>query len=610
MLTDTTLKRLNTIGELSKQEKRINGVFRLMENEALWKQAYTNLRTNQGAITKGTGEDTLDGFSYKRIKTLIKELQSGNFEFKPVRRTYIPKKNGKKRALGIPSGNDKMVQEVMRIILEAIYEPVFCNNSHGFRPNRSCHTALIQVKETWTGVKWLIEMDIKGFFDNLNHDIMIQMLEQKIDDKRFIKLVKNLLKAGFVEEGIYKESYSGTMQGGNISPILSNIYLHELDSYMKEYIQKFNHGKGRASDKEYNRKSNDIYRLRKKYQKIKDQEGNNVELLREITKQIKAVQAEREKMPWGNPYDENYRRLMYNRYADDFIVGVIGSKREAKEIADNIIQFIENKLCIEIATEKFHIKHATQGVQYLGYDVHSYSGQKVLRNKINGKYTRSRTTKERVQLIIPEEKLWKYAKNRGYGDYYKNWTFSRPEILHGSDAEIIETYNAELRGLVNYYSIANSAKKTLNRVVSMGRSSCAKTLANKHKTSVTKTIKNMKKSNGEWVRTVEGDKEIHQFRVYRLKTDFKSVPIGYKGIDIPPNVIRFTYSRTELIAKMEAKVCEFCGASTEDVEVHHIRKLKDIQKGQEAWKVMMRARKRKTMVLCSKCHHKLHNGTL
>lgn len=607
MLSDTTIKRLNTISEISLSGKKINGLFRLMGSPILWKQAYANLAPNKGAITKGIDDVTLDGFSEMRIKSLIGRIKSGNYHFKPVRRAYIPKKNGKMRPLGIPNGDDKLVQEVVRIILNQTYECCFSNNSHGFRENRSCHTALTQVKQTWTGAKWFIEMDIKGFFDNIDHDKMIEILEKKIDDKRFLKLIVSMLKAGYMEDWKFHGTYSGTPQGGVISPILANIYLNELDCFVNKLIREFNKGESRGINPEYRHVSSKIERLRMKYRKM---EANaSIEALEDLRKQIRELIKVREGIPYGSPVDANYKKLRYNRYADDFILGVIGSKQDAIEIADKIRSFVVNELHLEIAEDKFAISHASKGVDYLGYKVISYSGNKSLKLKVNGTYTLQRVTSERIQLIIPNEKLQKFGMKNGYGDMYHHKPNSRPMLCNVSDAEIIATYNAELRGIVNYYSIGNSANRKLEPLVSLARTSCAMTLAHKHKSTTSKVISSMKRPDGEWIRRIEGKDKIHEFRIYRLCTDGKVQRISYSNIDRMPNTHKFVYSHTELIQKLEANTCAVCG-SHEKVEVHHIRRLKDVAGSKEVWKVMMAARRRKTIPLCSKCHHLLHQGKL
>jgi|AGFS01.1.fsa_nt_gi Retron-type reverse transcriptase len=246
MLPVKTNQRLETLGNLAKQGKRINGLFRLMTDPYLWVQAYVNIYPNKGVVTPGVNGTSLDGMSYKRIRDLILVVKSGKYHFSPARRVLIPKSNGKSRPLGIPEGNDKVVQEVIRMILEKIYEPIFSNDSHGFRNGRSCHTALTQVKEKWTGMKWIINMDIKGYFDNIDHDVLMSLLEKYIDDKRFLTLIRFMLKAGYMEDWKFIESYSGSPQGNHASPILANIYLHELDEFMEKMKAGFRKGKKRA----------------------------------------------------------------------------------------------------------------------------------------------------------------------------------------------------------------------------------------------------------------------------------------------------------------------------------------------------------------------------
>lgn len=605
MLADTTIKRLNTISEVSKEGKRVNGLYRILESPELFVQAYQNIYSNKGAVTEGSDNVTLDGFSKKRVEKIIALLKEGSYEFQPVRRAYIPKKNGKLRPLGVPNGNDKLVQEAARIILNQIYEPIFSNKSHGFRENRSCHTALTQVKQTWTGVKWIIEMDIKGFFDNLSHDVLIDALELKIDDKRFINLIRNMLKAGYMENWSYHDTYSGTPQGEIISPILANIYLDRLDNFMEEQICLFNRGKGRRENPEYAKLRVRMMLLRRTYERTKDTATK--EELEAIKDELDKVYAERQLIKWGDPCDENYKRLTYCRYADDFVIGVIGSKSDAERIAGIVRSYVEKELRLSIAEDKYHIRHASKGVRFLGYDVKSYSGQKIIRVKSGSCNIPQRSVSERIQLIIPKDKIQAFAKQHGYGDFYNHKPECRHGITCGSDAEIVSTYNAELRGFCNYYALGYAANKVLGSFVSLARTSCAMTIAKKHKSTTSKVIHDMKRSNGEWVVVQKGDKKNFEFRLYRMKTDFKPKQFKYQGVDVTPNTAKFCFSRNELVKKLDAETCEWCG-STENVEVHYIRALKDVEKSGEAWKVMMAARHRKALVLCRKCHVALHHG--
>lgn len=657
MLPDTTLRRLNALSDISKQGKRINGLTRIMMDTVIWKQAYNNIASNNGAITKGINDNTLDGFSIERAESLIEMIKSGEYKAQPVRRTHIPKQNGKMRPLGIPTGDDKLVQEVTKIILTQIYEGTFSEYSHGFRAGKSCHTALKQVKETWTGTKWMIVMDIKGFFDNIDHDILIKILEKKIDDKRFIKLIKGMLKAGYMENWKFNKSYSGTPQGGIISPILANIYLNELDLFMEELRINFNKGEKRkrnpemrnfeskmrnkqlliertkaridsiselelelenaiitrdeskkilgSKSKEWRSAYYKVINLTKKIEKISLEANPNV--VQSMKDEYKELAKAKGKIPHGDTHDPNYRRLNYNRYADDFIIGIIGSKQEAKEIAKTVTQFINDELGLAIAENKFNIVQAKEGISFLGFVVQAYDRPVTKGVVVNG-IKRQMRSNGRIQLIIPNSKLNDFSLKNGYGDIYNFKPKSRGYLVNLSDAEIISTYNAELRGLVNYYSIGNSAKAKLNQIVGLARQSCAITLAHKHRTTTSKIISSMQRSNGDWVRKVYGEKEVYEFKIYRLKTDFTIVtPIDF-SVDNTPNTYQFKLARTELIQRLEANVCEACG-STEKIEVHHVKKLKDL-KGKNLFERQMIAKRRKTLVLCSACHDKLHVGKL
>src|SRR6266852_2185816 len=261
MLSATVIRRLEALETISKQGKPINGVFRLLQNPILWHEAYANIYANAGATTPGVDEVTLDGFSEERVTSIITRLKNGTYRFQPVRRTYVPKKNGKKRPLGISSGDDKLVQEVVRILLERIYEPVFENSSHGFRPHRSPHTALEQIGEEWTAVKWLIDMDIHDYFTTISHGLLMGLLRKKIADERFLRLIQAMLDAGYLEEWTYHKTYSGVPQGSIVSPVLANIYLHELDLFMSKMKEQFDQGKRRKTNRVYQRYTDAIRRL-------------------------------------------------------------------------------------------------------------------------------------------------------------------------------------------------------------------------------------------------------------------------------------------------------------------------------------------------------------
>lgn len=236
-----TIEILTKLQENSKKhhDEVFTRLYRYLLRPDIYFVAYQRLYSNKGAGTKGITEDTADGFSEKYVERIIEALKAETYHPKPVRRTYIKKSNGKMRPLGLPTFADKLVQEIIRMILEAVYEPTFSDYSHGFRPGRSCHTALAQAKKEFTGARWFIEGDIKGCFDNINHAVLMEIISKKIKDARFLKLIRSFLKAGYMEDWKYHETYSGCPQGGIISPVLANIYLNELDNHVMKLKKDF-----------------------------------------------------------------------------------------------------------------------------------------------------------------------------------------------------------------------------------------------------------------------------------------------------------------------------------------------------------------------------------
>ena len=256
---------LAIIRERGKRGLDLEDVYRRLFNPDLYLRAYGRIYGNAGAMTKGTTEETVDGMSMTKIDTIIGLLRQERYRWKPVRRMYIPKRDGRQRPLGIPTWSDKLLQEAMRSILDAYYEPQFSDRSHGFRPGRGCHTALRQISGTWSGTKWFIEGDIKGCFDNIDHQVLLSILREKIHDNRFLTLIACLLKAGYLERWDHRPTLSGTPQGGILSPLLANIYLDRLDKFVEQtLIPEFTKGKARRKNKEYERLRARIERLNAK----------------------------------------------------------------------------------------------------------------------------------------------------------------------------------------------------------------------------------------------------------------------------------------------------------------------------------------------------------
>jgi group II intron reverse transcriptase/maturase len=607
MLSGNINRKLEAIEQASRNGVKVKDLSRLMNRPAIWFQAYANIYANKGAMTKGVDGTTMDGFSEDRALNLIKLLKERLYKPKPVRRVYIPKANGKLRPLGISSGDDKLVQEVVRIILERIYEPVFSEHSHGFRPNRSCHTALSQI-QYWNGVKWLIDFDVQSFFDNLDHKVLLSALEEKIDDRKFIDLIKNLLRAGLMEDWKFQKTYSGTPQGAICSPILANIYLHKLDKFMEEMKCGFDRGKRRAKNLEYARYSDQIGCLRRKIDQLKEDEQANLQSIHELRNQIREIDKRRKSIPSVNLHDQSYRRLWYLRYADDFLVGVIGSKQEADEIIDRVRKFLQESLHLKLSENKTGIRHAKEGTRFLGYDVRIYSGDRIVKTFMCGRHTTKRSIAEQINLYVPEEKVKAFCQAKQYGNYDLLKSAHRPGLLNSSDVEIVSTYNAELRGLANYYRLACNVKSKLNRLFYLAHYSLFKTLADKHQKSLKAIVSKLKK-NGEHVLEYKVGNETKRIRVFKLK-HLRLNPARTTDVDVMPTTQIFTSSRTELLNRLNARTCEYCGIDTGYFEVHHVRKLADIKPGKTKWEKQMIARNRKTMVLCIECHRQLTRGEL
>jgi len=559
-------------------------VYRSLFNPELYLRAYANLYPNQGAMTKGATGETVDGMSLAKITSIIEDIRHERFRWTPVRRTYIPKTNGKMRPLGIPTWRDKLVQEVIRLILESYLEPQFSDASHGFRPERGCHTALSTVQRTWKGTKWFVEGDIKGCFDNIDHSVLMSILRRTIHDGRFLALVEGLLKAGYLEDWKFHRTHSGTPQGGVVSPLLANIYLNELDRFVTtEIIPAYTKGDKRKPNPEYER-------LRSRAKKAKAK--GDMEKYRAY-----ALQARQ--LPSTDAYDPSYRRLRYVRYADDFMLGLIGTKAEAEEIKQRVKTWLTETLKLELSDEKTLITHATKDrAKFLGYEVGAMQSDS--RPEVNGV----------IELRIPEAKLTDIENRykRGSKAHHK------AELVNDSDFDIVAKYGAEFRGLVQFYKLARNIRR-LGKVERTIRLSLLKTLANKLKTTVQQVWRLYRYDHIVGNDTRRGlQVRINREGKYPLIARFGELPLRRQHNAVlqdekPHWTTRV--KRTELVQRLLADTCELCG-SNEDVAVHHVRALKDLnptgRKEVPTHVFVMAARRRKTLVVCHFCHTAIHHG--
>ena len=592
---------LNSLNEHSKDSSyKFERLYRILFNEELFYVAYQKIASNGGSTTKGSDGRSIDGMSLARIETLIASLKDESYQPHPSRRVHIPKKNGKTRPLGIPAFEDKLVQEVVRMILEAIYEGHFETTSHGFRPKRSCHTALLHIQKTFSGAKWFIEGDIKGFFDNIDHDVLVGILRERISDDRFIRLIRKFLKAGYVEDWTFHNTYSGMPQGGIVSPILANIYLDKLDKYVKEYIRHFDMGTKRRPGKESNDLANERKRTVRKLKKVKD--GTEKAAL---VARLKAIEQERAAFPSGDEMDGSYRRLKYIRYADDFILGVIGSKEDALRIKEDIKSFLSESLALELSEEKTLITHTGKSAKFLGYEI-TVTRNNHQRRDVQGRLRRTYGKRVRlnVSMATLRDKLLEYGameiKLRNGKEIWK--PKCRSGLIFNDDLEILDRYNRETVGFCNYYLIANNCV-VLHNFRYIMEYSMYKTFAGKYRSTVRKINKKYRRNKLFTVKYEQ--KGVIKSRTF-YKTSFKRRTTAFNGsCDIEPYSIA-DVSRTNLTDRLKAEKCELCGA-TGKLIMHHVRNLKDL-KGKESWERLMSARKRKTIALCPSCHRLRHLG--
>jgi group II intron reverse transcriptase/maturase len=579
---------LGVLRERGRRGLPLEGLYRQLFNPQLFLLAYGRIYSNKGAMTPGPDAETADGMTLGKIDRIIDALRHERYRFKPVRRHYIPKKTGKLRPLGLPSWSDKLVGEVIRLLLEACYEPRFSEHSHGYRPARGCHTALSEVAINWTGTTWFIEGDISHCFDRLDHQVMVETLGEKIHDNRFLRLIGQMLRAGYLEDWVWNATLSGAPQGGVLSPCLSNIYLDRLDKFVETALMpEYTRGAGRRDNPAYQRVKRALKRARS--------QGDRAA--------VRALQKQRRRLPTGDPQDPRYRRLRYVRYADDILLGFTGPKTEAEDIKRRLAQFLQDDLKLELSETKTLITHArTDAARFLGYEITIQHDNRKLtagRRSVNG------AVRLRVPRNVIQAKCARYMA-RGRPEH-------RPELMNEADHAIIGLYGAEYRGIVQYYLLAGDVYR-LNRLHWVMLTSLLKTLAGKYRSTVPK----MARKYGATIETPDGPRMCLQVTVERgegrkpLVATFGGIPLRRQRttvvIDRDPTQV--PARGQELIRRLRAGRCELCG-QTAKVHVHQIRKLADLAKpGQpeQEWMRIMAKRRRKTLMVCAPCQASIHAG--
>jgi len=567
-------------------------LYRQLFNPQLYLLAYGRIYANKGAMTPGATQETVDGMSLDKIGRIVDAMRHERYRFRPVRRVHIPKKNGKTRPLGLPSWSDKLVGEVVRLLLEAYYEPTFSDHSHGFRPGRGCHTALREVANTWTGTTWFIEGDIADCFGSFDHSILLSIVGEKIRDNRFLRLLRNMLTAGYLEDWTWSATLSGVPQGGVASPVLSNIYLHKLDSFVENVlIPEYTRGQRRARNPHYRQVEQAIARARRRGDRDR----------------VRTLYRRLHSMPSQDPNDPDYRRLRYCRYADDTLLGFVGPKAQAELIKAQLAAFLRDDLALNLSPAKTLITHArSQRARFLGYEITVASSNRRTRRPSASDRRNRRSVNGTIVLHVPASVV--KAKAAPY--LARGKPACRNQMVNEADYNIVGRFGAEYRGIVQYYLLAGDVFR-LHRLRWIMETSMLKTLARKHHSSVSKMAARFKTK----IDTPHGLRRCFEASVERagrqpLVSRFGGIPLKRHKTAVLTDRISTgpVYPNKELIRRLQKGRCELC-QRTDSISVHHVRSLAALAtpgRPQPEWAQVMARGRRKSLVVCGDCHDRIH----
>jgi group II intron reverse transcriptase/maturase len=549
-------------------------VINIVADTSILKMAYARIKSEPGNMTPGVDDVTLDGINNQWFENVSKSLKTGAYQFKPARRVEIPKPQGGTRPLGVASPRDKIIQEAMRLVLEAIFEPSFSTHSHGFRPSRGCHTALKEIKNTFSAMNWFIEGDISKCFDSFDHNILIEALQERITDQVFMDLIRKALKAGYVFQGNLFQPELGTPQGSIISPILCNVLMHKFDEWVMNKREEFDKGTRRRTNPEWKRltRSGDIKTAHKLH------------------------------IPSGMANDPDYKRLKYVRYADDFIIGIIGPKEDSIRIRTEAMEFLKETLKLNLNMDKTKITHATEDkAMFLGTLIRiTPADKRPYRTVERGGQIYTMRPKTRVQLMIPIDRLVKKLSLKGLArpdGEPKRWT----RMIVFDDAHIINHMRSVYRGLANYYSFADNYG-AMGRIYYIIKYSCMLTLVSKHKL---RTKKQGFKKYGKDIEIRKDDKLIASFPNEKFANK-KIFHDNYISPFTRLDRLAKAYFRTTTRLDSQCIVCN----NTENLEMHHVKHIRKATEKivKDHWTRLMSHMNRKQVPVCRKCHDKIHQG--
>ena len=510
-------------------DRKIRSLYKNFLNVNFYLKAYSNIYKKYNSLTEEPSELVKD-----KIYNLIEKLKTESYQPAPVKLLNI---DGKTQSSNVICFEDKLIQEVCRLILEAIYEPRFLKSSHAFRNEKNCHSSLKEISIIFTSVNWFIKGDINNMLDNINRSKLIEILQENINDIKFINLIRKFIKAGHIYELKQKETYSNSSVGSKLSQTISNIYFNKLDTYIENELKnEFDCGiKKKKANNRYDYLAHKIMKLNKKLL------VEPVGLEREnIKTSIKEMKKEKNSIDAHIP-TTNHKKLVYTRYANTFLLGVYGNKEDCIFIKEKIDKYLLEFL--KLKNYRTNITNSLETIMYLGYEISVTENQKFFKNS-NG--IKARSGFRNIQLKMPHDVVIHYInKYKMVKDLNKEpWNMlHRKELLSYTELEIVTIYNELLKGLYNYYCMAENVAIQMNMLYNVCFYSCLKTLAGKHKCGLKKIFDKYRSGKDLVIPYVENNEKKY---LYFFNKGFRKIPFSFKRYFSDEIPTFYKYSRKKI----------------------------------------------------------------